>query len=90
MCHICNKNKLKKTSIKPGSEREINLRAVAFLRVVFLPAAAGAEPLVFPGGGALRGLKSWTGSFGAGSEGVDSISKNFTNISEKDWNNREL
>lgn len=54
-----------------------------------LPAAAlEAAPLVLLGGGALRGLMSWTGSFGAGSEGVDSISRNFTNISEKDCNNR--
>lgn len=34
----------------------------------------------------LRGLMSWTESLGAGSEGVDSISRNFTNISEKDYN----
>lgn len=38
----------------------------------------------------LRGLMSWTESFGAGSEGVDSISRNFTNISEKDCNNRYI
>lgn len=56
---------------------------------VRLPAAVPeAAPLALLGGGALRGLMSWTGSFGAGSEGVDSISRNFTNISEKDCNNR--
>lgn len=54
-----------------------------------LPAAVlEAALLVLFGGGALRGLMSWTESFGAGSEGVDSISRNFTNISEKDCNNR--
>lgn len=30
---------------------------------------------------------SWTNSLGAGRVGLDSISRNFTNISEKDCNN---
>lgn len=47
-----------------------------------------AALLVLLGGGMLRGLMSWTESFGAGSEGVDSTSRNFTNISEKDCNSR--
>lgn len=44
--------------------------------------------LVLLGGGTPRVLMSWTDSFGAGSDGFDSISRNFTNISEKDCNNR--
>lgn len=55
-----------------------------------LPAAVlEAALLVLLGGGAPRGLMSRTESFGAGSEGVDSTSRNFTNISEKDCNKRE-
>lgn len=54
-------------------------------RAVVLPAAKlGAAPLAFLWGGALRFLMSWNGSFGAGRLGVDSISKNLTNISEND------
>jgi len=55
-----------------------------------LPAAAEVEALVLPEGGALRGLMSWTRSFGAGNEGVDSISKNLTNISENDCKKQEV
>lgn len=51
----------------------------------------GAEPdaLLRPGGGGFRGLMSRTGSFSAGGEGVDSISRNLTNISEKDCRDTE-
>lgn len=45
---------------------------------------ADADVAVFLEGGAFKGLMSWTGSLGAGSDGVDSISRNLTNISEKD------
>lgn len=48
-----------------------------------------AALLILLGGEALRGLMSWNGSFGAGREGVDSISRNFTNISEKDCNKEQ-
>lgn len=40
-------------------------------------------------GGALSGLISWTGSFGAGSVGRDSTSRNLTNSSEKDCRVRQ-
>lgn len=54
-----------------------------------LPAAELGTPLPVPlEGGALRGLMSWTKSLGAGSVGFDSISRNFTNISEKDCNSK--
>lgn len=39
-------------------------------------------------GGALRGWMLWTKILGAGSIGLDSISRNFTNISEKDCKNK--
>ena len=51
-----------------------------------LPAAAA--PVLLEGG-ALRGLTSWSKSLGAGSVGSDSISRNFTNISEKDCNRKQ-
>lgn len=54
-----------------------------------LPAGELEMPLlVLLEGGALRGLMLWTKSLGAGSIGLDSISKNFTNISEKDCKNK--
>lgn len=65
-------------------EHLIELCFVLLCRNANLPAEPEEEPPVLPKGGALRGLMSWTGSLGAGSDGVDSISKNFTNISEKD------
>lgn len=53
-----------------------------------LPVALAAVLLeCLPGGGALKGFMSYTGSFGGG---LDSTSKNFTNNSEKDWNRKQV
>lgn len=74
-----------RTSHSVEHTRETNILAAVVPRVGHLPAKVlEAAPLVLLEGGAPRGLMSWTGSLGAGSEGVDSISRNFTNISEKD------
>ena len=48
----------------------------------------GVELLVLPGGVGFRGLMSWTDSLAGGRAGVDSTSRNFTNISEKDCNTK--